>query len=343
VALTELQAPLDLLEIAAGLATFQRSDGLFLQTRDGVGDPWNHVEVLMALTVAGQYDLVEKGYRWLRDNQLGDGSWFHYYRADSVHSARIDFNVVGYVATGLLHYWQCTNDVEFVREMWPTVIRAIELIKGHLRRDGAIAWSLDSRGRQEPFSLLTGSSSLAHSLHNANKLSVILGGELLVPTSQLSALQHRVSLHPNLFANKQQFAMDWYYPVLTGAREYDELNRNVFEESFLIDGFGVRCVSSADWVTTAETAEYAMTLLRNGDREMSRKLLIDINQLRSPNGLFFTGAGHPSRATYPLHEVSSYSAAAVVLAWDALERLTPGHTIFTAGVEVLPPEDCRYC
>ena len=334
---------LDLSELAAGLATFQSPSGLFLQTRGGVGDPWNHVEVLMALTVTGEYELAQRGYRWLQKNQLGDGSWFHYYRADCIHSARIDFNVIGYVATGLLQYFQCTNDFEFVRELWPTVERATKLITSQIGEDGGIAWSLDSRGRFEAFSLLTGSSSLAHSLQSANTLALLLGCPPPVSTKLLGALQHRVAKHPELFADKQQFAMDWYYPVVAGVKSFSPSSRNDFEKLFLIDGLGVRCVSTSDWVTTAETSEYALTLLRSGDQEAARKVLVDIGQLRSPDGLFYTGMGHPSRVTFPHDEVSSYSTAAFLLAWDALEKITPAHGLFTAEVELAPHSDCAYC
>ena len=334
---------IDLTEIASGLGKYQLPNGLILQTIGGVGDPWNHVEVLMALTIAGDYERAERGYRWLANNQLGEGSWFQYYRRDSVHSSRIDFNVTGYVATGLLHYWRSTKDEDLVGSLWPTLVRAVSFIDAHMDNQGLAPWSVNSRGVAESFSLLTGSSSLMHSLYCANQLAVEIGEEPVIGVERLSALRHRITSHPEKFVDKSNFAMDWYYPALTGAKPFTNGDRLKFEQKFLIPGVGVRCVATSDWVTAAETAEYALTLTRNQDFVGARQLLSDIEQLRSPSGLYFTGIGHPSGETFPRDEVSSYSAAAVVLAWDALEQLSPGHELFAADLPALVQVDCADC
>ena len=315
--------------LARGLKEFQLSSGLVLQTMDGVGDPWNHVEVLMALTVVGEVDAAQRGYRWLAERQLGDGAWFHYYREQYVHSARIDFNVIAYCATGLLHYLRSTQDLPFVKEFWPTVRRAIKLVDDHMDSSGYLPWSINGRGQSASFSLLTGSSSLLHSLHAANELALEMGEPPLFPLAKGASLKHRIGLHPDSFADKSEFAMDSYYPALCGARPFTPGERTKFEEGFLVSGFGVKCVYGSEWVTTAETSEYAITLLRSGDEMAARETLAHLEQMRSPSGLYFTGIGHQSGRTFPANEVSSYSNAAVVLAWDALEGYSGGADIFS--------------
>ena len=73
------------------------------------------------------------------------------------------------------------------------------------------------RGR---FALLTGSSSICHSLRCAIALAELLGHER--PDWELSAarLAHVIANVPDAFAPKHRWAMDWYYPVLArrGAR-----------------------------------------------------------------------------------------------------------------------------
>ena len=334
---------LDLNQIAAQLRRFQLPNGLVLQTPNGIGDPWNHVEVLMAFTVAGDFEAAQSGYRWLRDHQLGDGSWFHYYRTDCVHSSRIDFNVIGYLATGLFQYWRITADRAFIDEMWPTLERALRCIEAYVDDAGYVPWSIDSRGRTESFSLLTGSSSLLHSLLCANKLAEELGQKAAIAPVKLSGLRHRVKEHQNRFANKREFAMDWYYPSLCGAVSLTREYRQKFEDLFLVQDFGVRCVSNSEWVTTAETAEYALTLAGVGELASARELLSGLEKFRAPEGLFYTGIGHESGRTFPLHEVSSYSAAAVVLAMDAIEKISPAHDILTSHARELGEFSCSLC
>lgn len=333
----------DLDHIASELRRFQLPNGFVLQTPNGVGDPWNHVEVLMALSVAGDYEAAQLGYRWLREHQLGDGSWFHYYRSTCVHSSRVDFNVVGYLATGLWQYWRITKDESFLNEMWPTLERAVHRIELNMDDSGFIAWSIDSRGRTESFSLLTGSSSLLHSLNCANELARELGRKILFSPRKLSGLHHRVVKHQDSFANKREFAMDWYYPSLCRATPLTSRHRQEFEEQFLVKDFGVRCVSNSDWVTTAETAEYAMTLVGAGDREAAKGLVEGLRGLEAPEGLFYTGRGHRSGHTFPVNEVSSYSAAAVVLAMDSLEQISPAHDIFSGQFPGAGEFTCSLC
>src|SRR5438552_35412 len=79
------------------------------------------------------------------------------------------------------------------------------------------------------------------------------------PDWELAAdqLGHLVARHPEAFADKSRFAMDWYYPVLGGAVRGADADRRVASgwDTFVVPGLGVRCVSDEPWVTAAETCE----------------------------------------------------------------------------------------
>ena len=77
----------------------------------------------------------------------------------------------------------------------------------------------DSAGRLERYALLTGSSSIYHSMRCAVAIAECLAKDR--PDWELAAgrLGHAVAHHPGAFAPKVEFAMDWYYPMLSGALE----------------------------------------------------------------------------------------------------------------------------
>ena len=81
--------------------------------------------------------------------------------------------------------------------------------------------------------------------------------------------------NPGAFEPKHEFAMDWYYPVLSGALEGHGAGRRIdlFWDTFVMEGLGVRCVSTGPWVTAAETAECVMALDVVGRREQAASLL----------------------------------------------------------------------
>ena len=315
---------------AQTLASLQRRSGAVPWFLGGHCDPWNHVEAAMALTVSGYVDQAKAAYRWLRDTQLGDGSWFNYYLGDQVKDARLDTNVCAYVAAGLYHYLVATGDVDFCVELWPVVERAIEFVLRYQHPDGTIAWSLDAIGRRESYALLTGSSSIFHSLRCAVALAERV--DVAKPAWELAAgrLGHAVAHHPGAFAPKNEFAMDWYYPIFCGAlvggaglkRISDGWDRHV------MDGYGVRCVSTSDWVTAAETAECVLALDALGLTSAAFELFSYTRRHRDDNGAYWTGIAYPSEVTFPDRETTSYTVAAIILAVDALTSSTDAAGLF---------------
>ncbi|MCL4446103.1 MAG: prenyltransferase [Actinobacteria bacterium] len=326
----------EILETAGTIAELQRDNGMIPWFEGGHCDPWNHVEAAMALTVCGLVEEAERGYEWLADSQLADGSWFNYYTSQGVKDARLDTNVCAYVAAGLWHHYLITGDEDHLGSMWGVIEKAVDFVLRWQCPDGSVLWSLDPAGRRESYALLTGSSSIYHSLRCAVAVAERLGKDR--PEWELAAgrLAHAVAHHPGAFAPKAEFAMDWYYPMLSGALEGDPARRRIARgwSTFVMEGIGVRCVSTGDWVTAAETAECVITLNALGMHGAASELFENVQDLRMSNGSYLTGMVFPDRTTFPDGERTSYTAGAIILAADALSNCSPAAGLF--GGEGIP-------
>jgi MMP endo-(1,4)-3-O-methyl-alpha-D-mannosidase len=334
----------DVLATARSIADVQRPDGMIPWFPGGHCDPWNHVEAAMALTVCGLRDEAERAYRWLADCQLADGSWFNYYLVDGVKDPRLDTNVCAYLAAGLWHHHLVTGEDDLLRRLWPVMERGLDFVLRWQQPDGSVRWSLDGAGRAEGYALLTGSSSIYHSLRCGVAAAERLGKDR--PDWELAAgrLGHAVAHHPGAFAPKDEFAMDWYYPMLSGALEVDRGRQRMAErwDQFVMPGLGVRCVSTNDWVTAAETAECVLALDALGLDDDARRLLADAQGLRLPDGSYWTGMVYPDEVSFPGGERTTYTAAAMVLAADALSNTSPAAGLFRgeclpAGLDLAEP------
>ena len=326
------------------IAEVQRPDGMIPWFPGGHCDPWNHVEAAMALTLCGLLDEAEAAFGWLADTQLPDGGWFNYYLDGAVLDPRIDTNVCAYVATGLWHHALVTGRVDVLSRHWPMLERAVDFVLRWQRPDGSVHWSLDPTGRPERYALLTGSSSIFHSLRCAVAAAEVL--EHPRPDWELAAgrLGHALVRHAPAFAPKDEFAMDWYYPVLAGALSGEPARRRLDATwtTFVMDGLGVRCVSQNDWVTAAETAECAIALHGAGMERRAVELLACGQGLRLPDGAYWTGMVYPQRATFPGGERTTYTAAAMVLAADAMSGASGASGLFCgeaipAVIDLVPP------
>jgi hypothetical protein len=191
--------------------------------------------------------------------------------------------------------------------------------------DGRIWWARDARGRPATEALLTGCASIHQSLRCA--LAVADLRREPQPHWELAAvtLGHLVARHPDRFAPRERYSMDWYYPVLGGALRGVAARRRLDEgwDRFVVPGLGVRCVSDHPWVTGAESAELVMALAATGDTARGAALLADLAHLRCPDGSYWTGYVFPDDAMWP-EERTTWTAGAVLLA-DAMlagERAT---------------------
>ena len=126
--------------------------------------------------------------------------------------------------------------------------------------------------------------------------------------------------------------MDWYYPVMTGAvlGEAGRARLQAGEDKFIIPKAGVRCVADQDWVTSAETCEAALAYLAVDDWDRARELFEWAQCNRDSDGAYFTGMVFPQQVNFPGGERSAYTAAAIVLAADALSAATPASRLLWA-------------
>jgi hypothetical protein len=209
------------------------------------------------------------------------------------------------------------------------VRRAIEWVLGMQAPGGEIAWERDARGVMGAYALLTGCSSIHQSLRCGAALAEQVGEAQ--PDWELAAdqLAHAIACHPESFADKSRFSMDWYYPVLGGAVRGAAAAARLAAgwETFVVPGLGVRCVSDQPWVTGAESCELVLALDAVGQCAAAASLFADIQHLRHDDGSYWTGWQFANRAHFP-RERSAWTAAAVILAADALSGATGGAGVF---------------
>ena len=124
--------------------------------------------------------------------------------------------------------------------------------------------------------------------------------------------------------------MDWYYPVLSGALVGESAKARLADgwDTFAMEGKGIRCVSDEPWVTASETAEAAIAYAVLGDVDTATDLLRWTLPHRRPDGSYLTGLVYPGGITFPDQETSAYTAAAVILAADAITGTSPASSVF---------------
>jgi hypothetical protein len=331
-------------DTARHLAALQQRNGMIPWFPGGHCDPWNLVECAMALDVAGLHDEAMAAYRWLVTAQLPSGAWPNYYAADgTVEEDKLDTNVCAYIATGALHHWLCTSSRDDAQALWPAVERALSFVLAQRRDDGLVLWAIAAdHARTWDYALLTGSSSIAHALRCGARLGAVLGHRRPRWAHAAEHMLTAIVERPDAFAPKQRWAMDWYYPVLSGALSASAGKARLADgwATFVMEGFGVRCVSDEPWVTASETAECAIALATFGDTDTASDLLRWIRTHRRDDGSYWTGIVYPEPGVaadhpvvFPFDEHTSYTAAAVILAADAISGAAPASRIFSPHPE----------
>jgi hypothetical protein len=326
---------------AESIAALQHPTGMIPWYPGGHCDPWNHVETAMALSLAGFIDEAERAYLWLMQMQRPDGSWFNYYVADAgtrrladieVEDAKLDTNVCAYIAVGVWHHWLLTGDRGFVEELWPAVVRAMDWVLSLQTERGEIIWAREADSRPWDYALLTGSSSIWHSLGYALRLAELVDADRPRWRLAHAALGRVLRGLPHVFAPKERWAMDWYYPVLSGVLTGAAAERRLASlwDAFVLPELGVRCVSDEPWVTAAETAECAIAHAVVGDKAIAMDLLASTRNHRHDDGSYWTGIVYPERVHFPDGERTAYTAAAVILAADAISGTSAASAIFGA-------------
>jgi GH15 family glucan-1,4-alpha-glucosidase len=322
----------DIERTAASIASMQEARGAVPWAVGEHTDVWNHVEGAMAMLVGGQVEAAEHAYEWVRETQRADGSWAMKFVDGVVEDHSAETNMSAYVAVGIWHHWAVRRDRAFVDRFWPTVRAALDYVVSMQLPWGGVAWSQEwSDGRPAKVNaeaLVAGSSSIYQALRAGVALADLVGDPQ--PGWELAGgrLGHALREHEELFLDKYEWSMDWYYPVLGGAVRGPDaaLRLDAQWDRFVIDGLGIKCVGKNDWVTGAETCELVMALDAIGDRGRALELFADMQHLRTQDGAYWTGYVWPDDVNWPV-EHTTYTAAAVVLAWDALAGDTAGSDI----------------
>ena len=256
----------------------------------------------MALDIAGLHDEAAHAYRWLVQTQRPDGSWFNYYNSDgSIEDAKLDTNVCAYIASGLWHHWLCTRDRAFVDELWPVVRRALDWVLGLQTPRGTIA--VGPRGRRPAVGLRAAHRILLDlarpRLRRAPRPPGRRRPTALADRCRPVACRDRRS--PDWFEPKDRWAMDWYYPILTGALVGADAKARLADgwDGFAMEGCGIRCVSDQPWVTAAETAECALSYAAIGDLSTASDLLRWTRAHRDLDGVVLDGHRVPRSRALP--------------------------------------------
>ncbi len=327
----------DVAATAASIARVQEPDGAVPWTSGAHTDAWNHVEAAMGLLVGGEVDAAHRAYDWCLATQRADGSWPMKVVAGVVDDPSGETNMSAYLAVGVWHHWLVRRDERFVRRCWDAVRRGLDFVVSLQLPFGGIAWSREEGGRVNAEALVAGSSSIFQALKAGIALSELMDDPQ--PEWELAAgrLGHALREHRDRFLDKSTFSMDWYYPVLGGAVRGDAGRALVAArwDDFVVPGLGIRCVDTNPWVTGAETCELVLALDTLGDRARAMTLLRDMQHLRAGDGGYWTGLVFPEDVHWP-EEHTTYTAAAVILAVDALSVTTPGSDIFRGTS--LPPD-----
>ena len=236
----------------------------------------------MALSACGLREPARRAYQWLRESQRADGSWARSVESGRVTDPAAESHHAAYVAVGAWHEYLVTGDERHALTMWPTVRRAVDWALGLCTTRGEVLWERDAAGLPGTYALLSGCASIHQSLRCAVALAKLADDPR--PDWELAAdqLGHLVARHPEAFADKSRFAMDWYYPVLGGAVRGQDADRRMAAgwDTFVVPGLGVRCVSDEPWVTAAETCELVIALNACGMRDQALEVFASVQHLR---------------------------------------------------------------
>lgn len=323
-----LRQELTLLEIegviqqqADHISQTQLPSGAIPWYQDGIADPWDHVECAIALDISGRFEEAERAYRWLRNSQNPDGSWWSSYVNDGPEDLTRDTNHSSYAAVGLWYHYLITGDTDFIAEMWSTVEKGISFALQLQQPTGEIYWARDSEGVVYPLALMAASSCVFQSLRCGTRMARLLGIHKPEWATASRRLARAITERPDLFHNsvdsQYDYAMSWYYPVLTGIIRGEKARHRIFDKwsDFVVNGWGCKCVAEEPWwITVAETCELVLALNRIGEHNKSSLLLDWALELKDDDGRFWTGMKMPEEEIWPPEEKPSWVSAAMIIA-----------------------------
>ncbi len=244
-------------------------------------------------------------------------------------------NQAAYVAVGTWHELLLTGDEAFLARMWPTVQRAIDFVLSLQVPRGEILWQREADGTAASYALLTGSPAPTRACAARSgwpTTSAIRSRPGNWPPAGWGTWWPPTRRRSRTRAGSRWTGTTRCWPGRSAATAgLDRLDAEWAE--FVVPGLGVRCVRDQPWITGAETCELVMALDASGDHARARQMYADIQYLRDGDGGYWTGWQFANQAHFPA-ERSSWTAAAMILAADALSGTTPAAAMFR---DVPPP------
>ena len=335
---------IDIRACADRIEALQKRDGTIPWVETGVWDPWNHGESAMALAIAGRAEAAARALDALADRQDADGGWIADLGAGIAmdeacerlappaepDTAR-DTNFTGYVSVVVLRAALALDAPRLIARHEAMVSRALDWVCGRQTPYGDVVWRDPDPGQplEDVDSLRAGNASLYKSLECGLRIADALEHDRPDWAAARAGIAHALNERPERFdrtgVDRARYAMDWYYPVLTGVLT-GQASRKRLEagwERFVVADLGCRCVCDEPWITAAETAELALACLSAGWNDRARTLINELAPLIAEDGGYWMGWQYDLGMVWP-KERPSWTAGAVVLAADALERLSPG-------------------
>jgi len=321
---------LNIASVAGLILKLQLPSGDIPWHENGKTDPWDLVESVMGLNMAGYHTEARRSLEWLVQHQNPDGSWFSAYRNGVPEDRTREAHMACYLAVGLFHAYLITRDRSWLTDFRDAMDKGIEYALGLQVPAGEIHWARSPEGKIDPMSLLAGSSSVFMSLKCALNICRILGRSRPAWEDAWTRLGHSLRENQHSYnVSKSRFSMYWFYPVLCGAVQGEKARARIekYWHKYMIDGQGARCVSDRPWVTIAETCELVLALHALGNPEKAGIVFSWIQDRVYEDRTFWCGYTYPDMVIWPEEKIS-WTNAVALLAADALYDLTPGAGLF---------------
>jgi hypothetical protein len=322
---------IDIDAIATLIAETQLESGEIPWCKGQKTDPWDHVEAAMGLSIGGYLKEARQAFAWFARIQRADGSCYSAYMQGIPKDRTQETNLSSYIAVGVYHYYLITRDIGILAEMWPTISAAIDFALNLQTPDGEIFWAISPEGNVDPMALLTGCCSISMSIKCALAIARILGHNKPMWSKALEKLDDAIKNKPYLFnMTKSRYAMDWFYPILTGILTGDEAQRRIdrYWKKFVVEDRGVKCVFDEPWVTIAETSELSLALSAMGNMDLAKIVFNWISGRRYEDGSYWCGFTCPDLIIWPEDKLTWTNAVALMAA-DAIYNLSPAGQIFS--------------
>lgn len=334
---THLRAAADFIEKQ------QLPDGCIPWFDNGKCDPWDLVEAAMGLTVAGKYLQARRAYIWLSCQQLDDGSWWaNYLNNQPLDTNHRETHFVAYIATGVWHYFLTTGDSAFLQNCFPMIEKAIDFVVKHQSASGEIYWAVDAGGEPKKDALVTACASIYKSLACAlaitRQLQIHKSGWQTAYEKLGDALRHKPECFDRTWESKERFSMDWFYPILSGVFSRQQARQRLQDRwhTFVEKDVGCRCVSDEPWMTIAESCELTLALVAAGQYDKAEAVFSRLHRWQDHDGGYWTGYNFRDDVIWP-DEKTTWTAGVVLLAADALYKITPASGLFSLETPLLLP------